>query len=753
MFRGTKEYLDGVDEFIETAFGIPGVNSIKCPCRHCTCIERRDKQTIREHLYFNGVIKDKDFWKYHGEKGSSEVNKGTATTGLHQMCRDAFGMPQSHASSNEDVDDVEENAKRFYKLIEDVEQPLYPGCEKHTKLSFIVRMFNIKCMGGWSNMSFNLMLTLIKEILPGGEVLPNSLYEMKKIIADLGYGYKKIDACPNDCMLYWKENEHLDKCLNCGECRWKNEDDGVHNKMGKKCKVPKKVLRHFPIIPRLQRLYMCSKTAVDMRWHADQRCEDGVLRHPADSPCWKALDAIDNFGNEVRNVRLGLASDGFNPFGTMSINYSTWPVLLIPYNLPPWQCMKNPNIILSLLISGPKAPGNDIDVYLQPLIDELQKLWYGIETFDASSRCKFRMRAALLWTINDFPAYACLSGWSTKGRLACPICNENTCSTWLPASGKHFYHGHRRWLREDHKFRSMRRLFDGKQEWRKCPLRLSGDELLKQLQMLSFTFGKALGEATKSKLRPFKRKRRKSMQGSSSLQQKDKYLNWKKRSIFFDLPYWKFLLLRHNLDVMHIEKNVCDSIIGTLLGIDGKSKDGLKARQDLELMGIRPSLHPQPAGPTKTMLPPASFTLSKQEKEAICNVIKGVKVPDGYASNISRHVDVKNGKLGGLKSHDCHVLLQQILPVAVRGMTQKEVSAVIIDVSQLFVQICSKTSTEADFEALGEHIAVILSRLEMIFLPSFFDVMVHLLVHLPEEGRLGGPVHYRWMYPIERYFQ
>ena len=50
--------------------------------------------------------------------------------------------------------------------------------------------------------------------------------------------------------------------------------------------------------------------------------------------------------------------------------------------------------------------------------------------------------------------------------------------------------------------------------------------------------------------------------------------NWKKKkSIFFQLPYWKMLLLRHNLDVMHIEKNVCDSIIGTLLNIEGKTKD------------------------------------------------------------------------------------------------------------------------------------------------------------------------------------
>ena len=80
------------------------------------------------------------------------------------------------------------------------------------------------------------------------------------------------------------------------------------------------------------------------------------------------------FGADPRNVRLGLASDGFNPFSAMSISYSTWPVVLMPYNLPPWMCMKQPYFMLSMLIPGEKAPGNDIDVYLEPLIDELKEL-------------------------------------------------------------------------------------------------------------------------------------------------------------------------------------------------------------------------------------------------------------------------------------------------------------------------------------------------------------------------------------------
>lgn len=170
-----------------------------------------------------------------------------------------------------------------------------------------------------------------------------------------------------------------------------------------------------------------------MRWHEESRAKDGVLRHPADFEAWRNLnDRYPDFAAEPRNVRLGLASDGFNPFGTMTIAHGTWPVVLMPYNLPPWMSMKQPFFMMSLLVPGPHALGNDIDVYLQPLIDELKELWEdGLYTWDASTNQNFQMRAALLWTINDFPAYANLLGWSTKGCFACPHCNEDTCYYYL----------------------------------------------------------------------------------------------------------------------------------------------------------------------------------------------------------------------------------------------------------------------------------------------------------------------------------
>lgn len=92
---------------------------------------------------------------------------------------------------------------------------------------------------------------------------------------------------------------------------------------------------------------------------------------------------------------------------------------LMPYNLPPWMCMKQPFFILSIIIDGPKAPGNKIDVFLQPLINELKELWHeGVPTYDALSNQMFKFHTTLMWTISDFSTYANFLRWSTKGKMS-----------------------------------------------------------------------------------------------------------------------------------------------------------------------------------------------------------------------------------------------------------------------------------------------------------------------------------------------
>lgn len=81
---------------------------------------------------------------------------------------------------------------------------------------------------------------------------------------------------------------------------------------------------------------------------------------------------------------MGLATDRFNPFGNLASIQSVWPVILVPYNLPPSLCMRNEFSMLSLLIPGPKAPGNDLDIFLAPLVEELNDLWVeGVKAFDS----------------------------------------------------------------------------------------------------------------------------------------------------------------------------------------------------------------------------------------------------------------------------------------------------------------------------------------------------------------------------------
>jgi len=106
---------------------------------------------------------------------------------------------------------------------------------------------------------------------------------------------------------------------------------------------------------------------------------------------------------------------------------------------------------MSLLIPGPKSPGKDFDVFLEPLIEELLQLWSGVMTYDAASRTKFNLHAAVLWSINDYLALGTLSSQTTKVYYACVHCDKNPLSRRL--KNKLAYIGHRHYLPTDHDWR------------------------------------------------------------------------------------------------------------------------------------------------------------------------------------------------------------------------------------------------------------------------------------------------------------
>ncbi|KAI5338983.1 hypothetical protein L3X38_018255 [Prunus dulcis] len=369
-----------------------------------------------------------------------------------------------------DFGDFGSDQYEFANVIGDGDQPVYPGCRKYTKLSALVKLYNLKAKHGMSDVCFTELLILQGDLLPEGNTIPTSMYEAKKTLCALGLSYEKMQACPNDCILYRKEYEDSTNCPTC---------------------------------------------AKSLTWHAARKSIDGQMSHPADSPSWKLLD----------------------------------------------------------------------------------------------------------------------DKWPEFGYKACPICGDDTPSHRLKNGHKICYIGHRKWLPINHPYKRQRAAFNGKPEYGIPPEPLTGKEVLHMVEN---------GDR----------------------------VCWKKKSIFFDLEYWKYLPVRHALDVMHIEKNVCDSIIGTLLEIPGKNKDGIAARLDLLNMGVKTDLQPE-YGERRTRLPPGPWNLSKAEKREVCNSFYGMKVPEGYSSNIKNLVSLQDSRLLGLKSHDCHTLMQQLLPVAIRSVLEK----------------------------------------------------------------------------------
>ncbi|GJU70041.1 hypothetical protein Tco_1256300 [Tanacetum coccineum] len=375
-------------------------------------------------------------------------------------------------------------------------------------------------------------------------------------------------------------------------------------------------------------------------------------------------------------------------------------------------CMKETSLMLTLLIPGPRSPAKDIDVYLQPLIKELQELWKGVWTKYAATGTHFQMKAAVLWTINDFPPQSSLSGWSGQGYYACPTCNEDIPS--MAVKKKIVYVGYRRFLRTQYPLRSKFKEFCGFPELKPKPRKFTEMDI--QLQ-ISKVFKRVPGkhpEIAKKNPKPNRKIE----------------LNWSKRSIFWDLEYWPFLLLKNNYDVMHIEKNALEALLNTLLQND-KSKDTLKARQDLQTLGVRKELWlvKKPNGKFEKPHPKYSFT--PENRKLFCKFIKGVRLPDGFGSNFKQKVTADDNNITGLKSHD----------------------SPIIELCLFFKQLCARSLMQQDMAKAKKQSISIMIELEKIFPPAFFDIMIHVAIHLPDEAILGGPLRYRWMFPFERYMK
>ncbi|XP_026428376.1 uncharacterized protein LOC113324268 [Papaver somniferum] len=367
--RTKKRYREGVAAFLRYA-----VNHLKeegetydeflmlCPCTNCLNLCACSVGDVEDHLFVNGIDQTYTIWNKHGEKDEAitsskpvNVNNGMHAEFEMGTPTDApdedFGMgtPTDAPDTIDMMQAAEEFADdpiKFKKLLENAEKPLYEGCPNFTKLSAIVQLFKLKSKHGASDMFFNELLPLLKDMLPKeGNLMARSTYQAKKILKSMGSGYTKIHACINNCILYWNEYKDEKVCPTCKAPRWKVDRDGkVYEN------VPAKVLWYFDIIPRFQRLFQSKHTAKDLIWHDTTRNKDGVLRHPADSHAWREID--NNFPEikgDPRNLRLAVSADG------VDVNTGT-------------------------------------------------KHHSGKRTWDAYAQEMFTLRAVVLWTINDYPA-------------------------------------------------------------------------------------------------------------------------------------------------------------------------------------------------------------------------------------------------------------------------------------------------------------------------------------------------------------
>ncbi|KAK1579414.1 hypothetical protein QYE76_017647 [Lolium multiflorum] len=362
---------------------------IRCPCRKCGLRQWIDPDSgqLEEHLLRRGFMLG-----FNEEPAANVGHEEEADIGREDEESPEHGVHHEEGEADEGDDDaggdgggdaeskqtpltsalrdphVQElllkdtgNAKPEAKLAQmevDGMTPLYPGCRpEDTRLSVTLECLEMKAEHKWTDSSFSDNMKSWHARLPKDNTLPTSIDEAKKVVCPLDLPHVKYHACINDCALFRNEYKDRTTCPVCGQGRYKR---------GNK-KVPLKVVWYFPITPRLQRYFVDPKEAKLMQWHAEREKpaddpEKGkILTHPADASQWNALDIefADEFGSEPRNIRLGMSTDGLNPFGNQSSTHSTWPVFVWPYNLPPGCALIRPKQILGIYAEGPIFPEYD----------------------------------------------------------------------------------------------------------------------------------------------------------------------------------------------------------------------------------------------------------------------------------------------------------------------------------------------------------------------------------------------------------
>ena len=199
--------------------------------------------------------------------------------------------------------------------------PLFCG-SNISKLDATLMLMNVCRTHKATNACISELLRLLANvILPSPNSLPSSELLASKMVSRLGLRYVAIDACRNGCVLFRRQHAEMDTCPVCNAPRYRRV--GMSN-------VPIKTLRHFPLIPRLKRMFSTPQLAALMTWHVGNISGDGKMRGPVDSPQWEHIRKMHpDFERDSRNIHLGLCADGINPYSQKRSSYSMHPVMLV----------------------------------------------------------------------------------------------------------------------------------------------------------------------------------------------------------------------------------------------------------------------------------------------------------------------------------------------------------------------------------------------------------------------------------------
>jgi hypothetical protein len=226
----------------------------------------------------NGFMSGYEVWTFHCESGTRVVAKDEHDCDVGDVYRMDKMVEAIQAKVTEYPPTTEVEA--FFKLRKASEEPLHEHREV-TLHALIAQLMAIKSKYFFSNNSYNNLMKLISNILLKPHKVPKDMYQFKKMMSALGLKYEKIDVCPDNCMLLWKEHANKKKCLKCGQSRFIKVV--TQDSVKVTTEVAQKLLCYFPVTPRLKRLFISKRIARHMRWlKGDIHENDGVMGHPSD---------------------------------------------------------------------------------------------------------------------------------------------------------------------------------------------------------------------------------------------------------------------------------------------------------------------------------------------------------------------------------------------------------------------------------------------------------------------------------------